>query len=402
MCCHKFGIATTDITPPIGVYLSGYDPRRSTSVGHPLRAEALACEGAAGGWILITADILGFNRQLVELIRHDIVEKTGLRSGSIMFTAVHTHSGPNVSMAIWNEEPEEKEYFKELRKKLADLAVQAWQDRTPGELLHARTSAPDIACNRRIQLPDGTWTNEWNDLKGTHDGYYDPTIELIGVRRPDGKLDGLLVNYGCHPVCFNSKNTAISGDYVSYLKDALERSGQVSTALFTVAGHANVDPKNCVQIELDVVRNMGERLAKIVLAAVKEMQPIGGEDVASANEAWTFQTTWTLGNSRCRIYFPASNAGDTVHTEFSGVSAGALALVGMPGETVSEYRAILNERSPFKVTLLISLANDFIGYLPTDQILEEGAYEAMLSPVRPIQETLLSGMDMVLKKLRGK
>ena len=104
-----FGLSTADITPPVGVYLCGYDPRRSTSVGHPLRAEALACADGQSGWVLLTSDVLGYSLAFVNLVRGDIAARLNLSPAAIMITAGHTHSGPNTPMAGWQEEPEEKD-----------------------------------------------------------------------------------------------------------------------------------------------------------------------------------------------------------------------------------------------------------------------------------------------------
>ncbi len=397
----KFGVATVDITPPVGVSLWGYDPRESTFIEHPLRAEALACVTGTSGWILVSADIGAFSKPLADQVRNDIAQRTGLPVEAVLLAATHTHSGPHVTDALWRSSTEfESAYYRELRVRLATVAEQAWRARSPGELVHARTAAPALASNRRVQRDDGTWTNAWDDPDGRHTGYCDPTVELLGVRRPDGVLDAVLVNFGCHPVCYNSLNLGISGDYVSYLKDALESDGTVKTALFTVAGHANVDPRHCVQNHREVVRRMGEALAAIVRQAIHHLAPVGGSGVAAVNEPWKFRTTWRL-DGRLTIYFPHAGHGQPVRTVLSAVTAGNCVLLGLPGETVSEYRTIFQDASPFGVTLLISLANDFVGYLPTDEILAQGAYEAAISPLNPMQAILTAKVNTILERIHS-
>lgn len=394
----KFGVATVDITPPVGVMLWGYEPRRSDAVGHALRAEALACEGDNGGWILVGADLGAFAAPLTDLVRADIARRTGLPADAVMLTATHTHSGPHVTDALWSERSElESTYFQALRGKLADVAERAWQACVPGQLMHAATSAPELASNRRIQTEDGTWTNEWSDREGRHAGYYDPAIDLLGVRREDGSLEALLVNFGCHPVCFNSQNRGISGDYVSHLKDALEADGVAKTVLFTVSGHADVDPRECVQNRPEVVRGMGEALAAIVARAIPKMVPVAGTSVTAVREPWEFLTTWRI-EGRMTIYFPHAAQGAPVRTALSAIAAGDCVLLGLPGETVSAYRRKFVGRSPFGRTLLVSLANDCVGYLPTDEILSQGAYEANMSPLSPMEEALTARVDAVLRR----
>lgn len=395
----KFGVATADITPPVGVTLMGYDPRPSESVGHPLRAEALACEGEAGAWILIGADVCAFASPLTRPLRAEIASNNGLPPAAVMLTATHTHSGPHVTDALWCERSEqESAYFRKLRDSLRDVANRAWRARLPGTLVLAQTAAPDLGSNRRIQKPDGTWSNEWADPLGRHTGYYDPAVDVLGVRRDNGVLDALLVNFGCHPVCFGGKNLSISGDYVSYLKDDLEAKGDARTVMFTVSGHANIDPRECVQSDPMVVRKMGERLADIVRRSLPSLTPVAGAGVAAAEESWRFRATWSP-EGRLRIYFPHAAHGACVDTSVSALAAGSLALLGLPGETASEYRQKFRRRSPFVHTVLISLANDFIGYLPTDEILRQGAYEAALSPLNPMEEALAGPAEKALKRV---
>ncbi|MFN2352417.1 MAG: neutral/alkaline non-lysosomal ceramidase N-terminal domain-containing protein, partial [Kiritimatiellia bacterium] len=291
----RLGVAHIDITPPVGVTLWGYNPRISTSIEHRLRAEALACESSGGGWLLLSADIGAFAAPFANPLRAEIAASIGLPATAVMLAATHTHSGPHVTDAGWCERsPLETEYFQELRRKLIAVATAAWQQRAPGELVYAQTSAPDLASNRRIQREDGSWTNEFNDPEGRHTGYYDPAVELVGIRRPDGRLEALLVNFGCHPVSFGGRNLGISGDYVSYLKDALETDGATGTAIFTVSGHANVDPRHGVQDDPEVVRKTGEHLASIVKTALPGLQPVAGNAVAAIREPWNFVANWSI------------------------------------------------------------------------------------------------------------
>ncbi len=396
----QLGCAQVDITPPVGVTLWGYNPRISTHVSHPLRAEALACENGHRGWLLLGADIGAFAAPLTDPLRAEISRRTGLPPDAVMMTATHTHSGPHVTDANWCERSAlESAYFRTLYHKLADLAEQAWQARASGEILYGCTEAGELASNRRVQNDEGIWVNEFRDPEGVHTGYFDPAVDLIGIRRGNGKLDVLLVNFGCHPVAFGGKSLAISADYVGHMKTALEKDGTVGTVMFTVSGHGNIDPRDGVQSDPDIVRDIGERLACIVKQALPGMQPVTGNEVVAVQEPWHFDANWSI-SGRMKIYFPHAEPGSCVKTAISALRAGDLAMIGLPGETVSEYRKLIQQRSPFAHTMLISLANDFIGYLPTDDILAQGAYEANLSPLRPIQKRLLARVDAAFEKLR--
>jgi neutral ceramidase len=63
--------------------------------------------------------------------------------------------------------------------------------------------------------------------------------------------------------------------------------------------------------------------------------------------------------------------------------------VALPGEVLVEIGLQIKQRSPFPVTLVVSLANGCVGYLPTDNACREGGYEPTWSPVGPGTERVL-------------
>ena len=68
---------------------------RADELGHPLRAEALACRQGNAGWVLVTADAIGFPCDLVARVRPRIAAATGLVESGIVLAATHTHSAPS-------------------------------------------------------------------------------------------------------------------------------------------------------------------------------------------------------------------------------------------------------------------------------------------------------------------
>jgi hypothetical protein len=66
-------------------------------------------------------------------------------------------------------------------------------------------------------------------------------------------------------------------------------------------------------------------------------------------------------------------------TPIMGARVGDLGIVGLPGEIFVEYGLQIKEQSPFARTFTVELANDYIGYCPTDKALEQGSYETRLA-----------------------
>ncbi len=383
----KIGIATADITPPVGVTLVGYKPRTSDSLGHTLRAEALVCEGEDGAWALITSDIIGYTGDYVQDVRERASECTGLAADSILLSGTHTHSAPSPLTFSQDEVPEiDADYLEGFKAALAQLVADAYEARRPGAFETAWTSAPTIGSNRRIESEDGQWTNEWQDPEGEHPGFFDPAVLLVGVRRPDGELDGLLVNYGVHPVVLGPSSLAISADYVGYMKDAVEGRDVAGTVLFAQAGGANINPRVCIMVGEEYPREVGQALADVVLDAVGDLAPVPGGPVRSHVEPWTIVRTRDAMKRKSR---PGSNTGDEICTEIMVLRAGDLGFVSLPGELFSEFNAMLREASPLAETAVVSLANGYVGYLPTDVAQEQGAYETRMAAAEGLETMIM-------------
>ena len=58
------------------------------------------------------------------------------------------------------------------------------------------------------------------------------------------------------------------------------------------------------------------------------------------------------------------------------VRIGDVGIVGLPGEIFCEFGMDIKRHSPAKHTMVIGLANDAIGYIPTEEAFEHGGYES--------------------------
>jgi neutral ceramidase len=57
------------------------------------------------------------------------------------------------------------------------------------------------------------------------------------------------------------------------------------------------------------------------------------------------------------------------------IRIGEMAIVALPGEPFCETGLAIKARSPFRTTLLVGMANDYAGYLPTEEQHALGGYE---------------------------
>ncbi|NLF30676.1 MAG: hypothetical protein GX591_07290 [Planctomycetes bacterium] len=400
MSGYQIGIATADITPPLGARLAGYGtPRAADGVGHRLRAEAMVCRGEGGSWAVVTSDLVGYPRDLVESIRRRVAQRTDLPAGAVMISATHTHSGPS-GVRTYSGQADlaqvDLDYRPWLEDRLVELVAAAAQAVQPGRFEVAWTDARQLASNRRVASTDGVWSNEWRDPDGRHPGYVDPSVMLVGVRRQDGSLAALLVNYGCHPVTLGPRSIKISADYPGYLKDFLEAHHPHLTTMFALAGAGNINPRTCIQVGSRHPRAMGEALGEAVLAAMGKLHPLAGGPVAVSSRPWE------LVSKRQWRDTPGREQGKAITTEVQALRAGDLAMVAVPGELFSEYVAMFREASPLPETAVISIANDSVGYLPVDEAHGQGGHEVTHAATEAkIEQVLQQHVRDALQGLMG-
>ncbi|MDI9585443.1 MAG: neutral/alkaline non-lysosomal ceramidase N-terminal domain-containing protein, partial [Acidobacteriota bacterium] len=90
------GIATVDITPPVGTWLAGFAGRHKGSEGihDPLRARALVLDDGDTRLLIITCDILSLAYPFIDDLKARIEAESGLPPERVMVNCSHTHSGP--------------------------------------------------------------------------------------------------------------------------------------------------------------------------------------------------------------------------------------------------------------------------------------------------------------------
>lgn len=124
-------------------------------------------------------------------------------------------------------------------------------------------------------------------------------------------------------------------------------------------------------VDLPLRRSTPERVAWARRAAQGRMTmvPGAGLEVVEAQRVLALAEGWT---------------GTTRQTEVQALAVGDdLAVVGLPGEIFAELGLDLRARSPFPHTLVLGLANDAIGYVPSRRAYDEGGYEPTSSRFEP-------------------
>lgn len=448
MATLQAGAARVVITPPVGVPLSGYfaaEGRKQTAreVHDDLYARALVLNDGERSVAIVTTDLIGLDDEEVGAVRAIVEREAAITPQNLIVACTHTHSGPIVHPFPPGDlvpGQADEDYFRLLPRLIASAVLMAQRRQRP-----ARVGAASGTCfiniNRREILPDGT-------LRGLPFLGRNPegiTDREVGVLRVDDATTGeplaVLLSYACHPVVLGP-NVEISADYVGYAVNFIEHAlGGNAVALFangaqgdmnsivhpgtyadaerlgTILGAEAIQVALNTQTHAEVCIQTATRRAELPLnpAASPERQReyirfLEEEHrrfVAESDErrAWDIEMRLAVARYRLHnrehlehLYMPAEVTAFGLQGE--GVSVG---LVSEPAELFCTYGMQARAQSPFATTLVLGLANGFIGYVPTPNVYAEGGYECEATQVAPeageqLCQTMIDALHAVYRK----
>jgi len=404
------GVAQLDITPPLGIGMRGYfTERTATTVHDPLLVRSFAMESDTGAVALAVLDIIGLRREYIDQAKERIAETTGLQPAQVMVSCTHTHTGPHTG---------DDEYTQFVVGRVADAVRIAWDRREPAQMGWGRGEESRVVFNRRYHLKDGTV--QTNPGVGNPEviepaGPVDPEVGVLALRRPDCGMLGLLANYALHYVGIPEDQYAISADYYGFFSTLIQRMcGERFVA--ALANGASGDINNIDVLGQPRNRNdryqHTERVAGVVAAAalwarngaeftddvaigsalteltLQPRPPATPEDIAATEEieARLEAGQPVLMGERSfarRVRRFEKEPPEARTTVVQAMRVGDLGIASAPGEFFVELGLDIKRRSPFAQTLVLELANDSVGYIPTSRAFEEGAYEPNSSSYAP-------------------
>ena len=212
----KAGCAKVNITPPVGVWLSGYSSRNKPSDGivDELYAKALVLDDGQNKIAIVSADLLWVPLEITVEIRGIVKNKIGIPESNVLICATHTHFGPKIDKIRkdWPDTPiseVDKSYVQTLTKKIAGSIFTAAKKTKPVKLGVVKGEISEIVYNRRTKKPDGTVAMTFRLPPADPNLAFGPIDSEVGILRVEdtnGVLVGTIVNYACHPVCGATDN----------------------------------------------------------------------------------------------------------------------------------------------------------------------------------------------------
>lgn len=392
------GVGRVTITPPIGMYLVGME---RTEDSHDLRddlyATALALSNGNEEVVIVSCDVLVVHPELVERVREDVSEHTGVTAENIMFCATHCHSGP-VTYALPDSRPMYRAYVDNLAFLLSGVIRMAHERLEPA-VVGFDSGEARIGVNRRLTRPDGVTVIDANPR-----GPVDPEVGVLRVDSVKGGPICVVVNYACHSVVLGNGSNVISADWPGAMRRVTEQVTG-ATCLYIQGAGADINPLPGQPCDReDVLEQLGTQIGGEVISVWAGIEPKPVDEVAACSDkllvpllrpseyegkvpqfveladaagglTWDELQAWMGDRAPWRAQVVGE--GDERHAvmELQAIRVGEIAVVSAAGEIFVKTGLAVKRRSPFRNTMFAGYTNGLVCYIPLPEDYPRGGYE---------------------------
>lgn len=413
------GFSRVDLTPNEPVALCGYgdDAQRiSEGILDPVTGTCIAITDQNDETVLIySLDLLAGFTPMTAAAREAITQATGIPGNRIMLAGTHTHAGPAVGTMHLDAT---KRFFDRTIALLVQAAQDALADRAAATVTAGRCKTDKMSFVRHYRMENGTYGGDnfgvWDSPIVAHASPADEQIQLVRFIR-SGKRDILLVNWQAHAKMTSTATTDfgkahrnhISSDYIGYAREALEQQTGMQVIYFSGAA-GNLNPSSRMESEptSEDPAVYGKQLAQAALAGLEQMQPIDSGTVCTRQQMVTIPidhsddhlvelaekiwAIWPQDQQLCkdtarqngfnsayaaRDVVARSQSGESRTMELDTVGVGDLSFAVASYEMFCANGQYIKENSPYAMTLILTCANGYNNYLPSDFAFTHGGYE---------------------------
>lgn len=398
----QVGLGVSDITPKTGMEIpGGFQKHYSKGALEPLLAAACVLHDGERTVALVGIDTVAILKSTVANARSLIAKSTKIPGGHVLIGASHTHSGgPVVGTAGSDEDPI---YTDMLAKGIASAVTSAWNSLHAGEVGIGTGREETIAFNRRFLMRDGReithpgkpGTPHHKDIVAPA-GPADPDVGVLAFRGTDQKVLGIVVHFTCHSTVVNGNY--YSPDYAGYLRKHLKaRYGEQTPVVFLLGACGDItqvdNMSTAVEFGVDYADLMGQKLAAETVRTIGRMSWSKDVPVGSATEKprlpirpepdptrekpdFGLGSAWDEEYKKSRAVVAGERAKTPeIECEVQAIRIGPLGIATNGAEYFCEYGLRIKRCSPFQPTWVVTLANEYIGYVATANGFVAGGYE---------------------------
>lgn len=199
----KVGCAIKKINPEVGCQMEGYAPRNSTGNHDDLTVSAIAINN---DFLIISMDLIALPGYRVDRIKRKIQEKFSISPEHVIMSAIHTHSGPTVTDLLIDHPEIDENYWTKVSKKTVKSVEEA--------LINAKESTLQLL---QYQVEEGIYSNRNSRTLPYNRDIY----ELRFLNK--SKIVASYLLLATHPTVMNMKNTLISADLIGEIREEYKK-----------------------------------------------------------------------------------------------------------------------------------------------------------------------------------
>jgi hypothetical protein len=411
-------------------------------------AKAVVVQDGTTAFAFVGNDLCSVPRDLTDRARFQASQLTGLPVAHIVITATHTHGGPEylgplreflharARKANNGQDPHEPiDYRGQLVARWATVIAAAWSNRQPASLEVVIPQLEGVAFNRRYWMKNGTVG--WNPGQGNTNifrpaGPVDTDFSFLLAREAASRKPlGSLSVFAMHAAVYGG--APFSADFPGHLQTNLVAAfgpGFVSIFGEGCAGNVNhlnpfaPDPRPWTSASPAIGRAManvalthlpyasGVKPGGLAVRSTIIRSPVAPVSEAEYESAKRLMETLDQNGAAFLVIVDAWRK--IFRRQFWEQHRGELpqevqavrfdsdtALVTLPHEIFVELGMSIKAASPFRRTIVVSLANDLDFYVPNRRAFEEGNYEPTACPLEPgCGELLVSAAVKLLHELK--
>jgi neutral ceramidase len=381
------GVAEVDITPPPDLSMDGYLAREGTSLGthDPLLAQVLIVSDGEKRMALVTLDLLAVSAGFTDPLREALAEKIGTSPAAIMICPSHTHCGPS-GLQNWfppgDRPPLNADLVRMMQERILAAAQTALGSMTAVDLVYAQGAVQGVS----------------GDRNQPHTPVDNPVTALC--LQKDNQPVCILFHYACHPTVLGAATRHYSADFVGATRNRLRDQYPGAIPMFLNGALGDISPRYQRRDQsYDEVVRLGNCLADHVIDLLGKTEletdrSFSWDSIPVELPFRTFSLQTALpvvvsGLSRIEETRAQGSAIQATLQQSIGQQAtqtatlsllqiGSWKLFGIPGEPFNRLATSIRAAAPH--ALVVGLANDYIGYLPTQAAIDFQSYEALSSP----------------------
>ena len=425
----RTGFSSQVITPPRDFPLAGYFNRRPNRGAYDdLHVKVLLVEnnGVTGGFVVY--DLCGLNSAYFDALRSAMLESGITFAGNLMVSCTHTHTGPEIRKEI-NEV--KKKYIECLIAKTIAAVREAQDNLRASSFEVASVNSNPYAFVRRFRMKNGKFlTNPGKcnpEIEGP-DGDLDRTITAVAVRQ-EGRIAAILVNLANHGDTIGGD--IVSADWFGRMEREIQYQLGEDVPVLTLTdcsgniNHFDVTTMRDQTSYAEALR-IGRGYGQIVCQLLKQLEKVDDSHFCFKKSIFKMPcrtvTAQQLADARkvletipentdakqgdmtsedlakengtvlrmlaANVLTCEGNEGKYQECEILALCLSEdLAFITLPGEPFNGIAQGIRSGSPFKRTVIATLAQGKSGYIPMPDDFDKGGYETSPSQTSPDTDT---------------